>query len=371
MAKILIDGISKHFGNHQVLNKVSLEVQDGSFTCLLGPPGAGKTTLLRIIAGLVSPGEGKILFDGTDIAAVPPQKRGVAMVFQDFALYPHLSVFQNIASPLLSSKRPKDEIEQEVKSVSSFLNIGGLLGRKPWQLSGGERQRVAIARVLVKKPQIALFDEPLVNLDYKIREEMRGQFKTMQEEMGQTIIYATPDPLDAMVMADKVALIDTGVIQQYTTVDEAYQKPANMFSGVYLGFPAMNTISGAIKKDDGRVFFDARSLVELIDITRLSSHLTPEEKKIVLGLRPEHLFVSRERPPEWDVTLDEAEFIMGEVIGSDTILHVKVGEWLIKSFVPRIERMKPDTKVFVSFNLDHIHLFDQETEKSISYLDES
>ncbi|MBW2057208.1 MAG: ABC transporter ATP-binding protein [Deltaproteobacteria bacterium] len=254
MAKIFIDGISKRFGDRPVLTDVSLEVGEGSFTCLLGPPGAGKTTLLRIIAGLEDPTEGRILFDGADMASVGPQQRGVAMVFQDFALYPHLTVFGNIASPLIASRRPKDEVDREVRSVSDFLNIGPLLDRKPWQLSGGERQRVAIACLLVRNPRVALFDEPLVNLDYKIREEMRGQFKTMQEEFGQTIIYATPDPVDAMVMADRVVLIDRGTVQQYAPVDEVYERPANVFSGVYLGFPAMNTIPGTITMKGGNSF---------------------------------------------------------------------------------------------------------------------
>jgi len=364
MARILIDDLTKNFGDHSVLNRVSLEVQDSSFTCLLGPPGAGKTTLLRIIAGLESPTEGRILFDGSDMAAVPPQQRGVAMVFQDFALYPHLSVFDNIASPLKAGKRPKSEIEQEVNSVSDFLNIGGLLDRKPWQLSGGERQRVAIARVLVTKPQIALFDEPLVNLDYKIREEMRGQFKTMQEELGQTIVYATPDPLDAMVMADKVALIDSGVVRQYTTVDEAYQRPADLFSGVYLGFPAMNTLPGAIKKKGEELFLDAPSL-GIINVTNLKPRLPSPEIEVVVGIRPEHILISQQQPEELDVSL-EAEIVMGEVIGSDTILHLKTRDVLIKSFVPRIERMEPGSKAYVSFNLDDVHLFDKRTDRLIA-----
>jgi multiple sugar transport system ATP-binding protein len=363
MARIQIDGISKRFGDHAVLQSVSLEVQDASFTCLLGPPGAGKTTLLRIIAGLENPTEGRILFDGTDMAPVPAQERGVAMVFQDFALYPHLSVFENIASPLKSSRRPRQEVEGEVKSVSDFLNIAGLLDRKPWQLSGGERQRVAIARVLVRKPRIALFDEPLVNLDYKIREEMRGQFKTMQEELGQTIIYATPDPLDAMVMADRVALIDLGVIQQYTTVDEAYEKPANVFSGVYLGFPAMNTVAGGVKKKGEEVFLDAPSFGS-INMTKLKAQLPSGEMEAVLGIRPEHLHISQQRGGESDVTL-EGTVVVGEVIGSDTILHVRVGDWFLKSFIPRIERMEPGSKVFASFSLDDVYLFDQKTEKLI------
>lgn len=364
MARILIEDLSKRFGDHMVLSRVSLEVQDGSFACLLGPPGAGKTTLLRIIAGLESPTEGRILFDGADMGAVRPQERGVAMVFQDFALYPHLSVFENIASPLKAVKRPKDDIGRELKSVCDFLNIGSLLDRKPWQLSGGERQRVAIARVLVSKPQIALFDEPLVNLDYKIREEMRGQFKTMQEEVGQTIVYATPDPLDAMVMADKVALIDNGVVHQYTTVDEVYQKPANVFSGVYLGFPAMNTILGRFKREGEEVVLDAPSL-GVINLTKLKPHLPSTEMEAVLGIRPEHILVSQGKTEKSDVTL-EAEFLMGEVIGSDTILHIRIGEWLIKSFVPRIERMEPGSKVFVSFSLEDVYLFDEKTEKLIS-----
>jgi multiple sugar transport system ATP-binding protein len=186
----------------------------------------------------------------------------------------------------------------------------------------------------------------------------------MQEELGQTIIYATPDPLDAMVMADKVALIDSGVVRQYTTVDEAYQKPADLFSGVYLGFPAMNTLPGAIKKKGEELFLDAPSL-GIINVTNLKPRLPPSEIEVVVGIRPEHILISQRQTEELDVSL-EAEIVMGEVIGSDTILHLKTKDVLIKSFVPRIERMEPGSKAYVSFNLDDVHLFDKSTDRLIA-----
>lgn len=363
MPVINIDGIIKQLdGEKRILDDVTLEIEDRSFACILGPPGAGKTTLLRIIAGLELPTEGKIYFDHEDVTDLSPQKRGVSMVFQDFALYPHMTVYDNISSPLKAVGSSKEEMDQRVKEVSEFLKIADLLERKPEQLSGGERQRVAIARALAKRPRICLFDEPLVNLDYKIREGMRAEFKSMQEKLDQTLIYASPDPVDALAMADKVAILNNGKVEQYAGVNEAYNHPATVFAGTYLGYPAMNVIKCAMEEREEKLLLGAGSFT--LDVTALKDKLKSSAKEVVLGIRPEHLNISEQPLKEMDASF-EAKIVVGEVIGSDTIVHLRLGPHLLKAFVPEIYRARLGKTIWISFNLSNIHIFDGTTSKIV------
>lgn len=360
MAVIKVDHITKQLEGKKVLDDITFEIEDRSFTCILGPPGAGKTTLLRIIAGLETPSQGRIFFDHEEVTDLSPQKRGVSMVFQDFALYPHLTAYENIASPLKAIKMPGAEISSRIEEVAEFLKIADLLERKPEQLSGGEMQRLAIARVLVKRPRICLFDEPLVNLDYKIREGMRTEFKLMQEELGQTIIYATPDPVDALAMADKVAILNNGKVEQYTGVDEAYNHPATVFAGTYLGYPAMNVIKCEMVEKEEKLLLDAGSFT--LDVTVVKDKLKSSVKEVFLGIRPEHLNIGEQPLEEMDACF-EAKIVVGEVIGSDTIVHLRLGQHLLKAFVPEIYRAGLGKTVWISFNLGDIHIFDHTTSK--------
>jgi len=361
MADIRIANITKEIKGKRILDDITLEIKDRSFTCILGPPGAGKTTLLRIIAGLETPEKGRIYFGEKDVTDLPPQKRGVSMVFQDFALYPHLTVYKNIASPLIAMKLPSNDIEKRVKEVAKFLKIDELLNRKPHEISGGEMQRVAIGRLLVKKPKICLFDEPLVNLDYKIREEVRGELKLMREKFDQTIIYATPDPVDALSMADKVAIINEGKIMQYDTVNEVYNHPINLFSGVYMGNPPMNTVDCSVVEKNGRIFLDASSFK--INAISLPTDKLLSLDKVVLGIRPEDIQIGK-NPSQGYFSLN-VETIMGEVIGSDTILHVKIGEHSLRVFIPKIYREKMGKSIWISFNINSIYIFDKSSGKTI------
>ncbi|MGC8777298.1 MAG: ABC transporter ATP-binding protein [Candidatus Caldatribacteriaceae bacterium] len=358
MIHVSIAHISKRYGKKVALQDINAEIHSGSFFCILGEPGAGKTTLLRVIAGLEVPDEGDVFFDGKNVTLLPAQKRDVAMVFQDFALYPHMTVFENIASPLRSMKLEEGKIRERVRRVTRFLKIEHLLERSPLYISGGERQRVAIARALVKEPKISLFDEPLVNLDFKIREDMRAQFKLMQREFNQTIVFVTPDPVDAMSMADQVLILYEGKVQQLATVWEAYYRPNNMFVATYLGFPPMNILSGELEQEGPHLFFTAAGL--RMDITNLPGVQEIGEKKLLIGMRPEHLVLGDRGNAEisWD-----GEVVLSEIVGSDTIVHLKVGKDLtLRSFVPGIYRVAVGAHVTVNLWRDTIYAFKESGE---------
>lgn len=358
MITVSVSNLWKRYGKTVALQDVSAEIRGGSFFCILGEPGAGKTTLLRIIAGLEVPDEGNVFFDGQNVTLVSAQKRNVAMVFQDFALYPHMTVFENIASPLRAIKLEEGEIRERIHKVATFLKIGHLLDRSPLYVSGGEKQRVAIARALVKEPKISLFDEPLVNLDFKIREDMRAQFKLMQKEFNQTIVFATPDPVDAMSMADQVLILHEGKVQQFATVWEAYYRPNNMFVATYLGFPPMNVLSGELQQEGRHLFFMTSGLkVEMTDLLGVRETV---EGKLLVGIRPEHLVLGDERSVEisWD-----GEVLLSEIVGSDTIVHLRVGKDLVlRSFVPGIYRVAVGARVKVNFRKDDIYAFKESGE---------
>ena len=353
MPRVLLENISKVINNKKILDDISMEIDERSFTCLLGPPGGGKTTLFKIITGVVAPDSGKVYFGDKDVTNLPPFKRDVAMVFQDFALYPHMSVYKNIASPLIAKKLSRSKIDEKVKEVTNFLKIDKLLMRNVTHLSGGETQRVAIGRTLAKEAKIILFDEIFVNLDYKLREEMRVEFKKLVNKIGITTIFASPDPEDALSLADKVAIFDKGKIRQYDTRDKVYYYPADLFTAGYFGYPEMNFLNCSIAQKGNKVIMDANSIK--IELSVADNKEIPAGAYVV-GIRPEDVSISEESTG--GISL-KGKIVLTEIIGSDTIVHVSIGEHLLESFVPRIYHGMLDEKIWISFKREKILLFDK------------
>ncbi len=291
MGKIVLEGVEKHFGNVKVIANVSLTVEDGAFVVFVGPSGCGKSTLLRLIAGLEDVTAGKIFIDGVNVVDMPPSKRGLSMVFQSYALYPHMSVRGNIGFGLKMAGMPKDEIRQKVEAAAATLNLTPYLDRKPRMLSGGQRQRVAIGRAIVRQPKGFLFDEPLSNLDAALRVNMRIEIARLQRSLATTAIYVTHDQVEAMTMADKIVVLNAGSVEQVGSPLELYERPDNLFVAGFIGSPKMNLVAGATAAGYGAE---------------------------TIGIRPEHLGVAREGNG-WAGTVSVAEHL-----GSDTFLYVDV-----------------------------------------------
>ena len=252
MPEIRLENVSKSINGKPIVQDINLEIPDKSLYCILGPAGSGKTMIMRIIAGLEIPDKGKVLFDGKDVTSLGPTERNVAVVFQDFALYPHLTAFDNIASPLKAKKLPDDEIRRRVEKIAKYLKIDHRLTHYPSELSGGERQRVAIARALIKEADVILLDEPLVRLDYKIREDMRTELYRLQKEIGKNIILITSDPFDAMSLGEKIAVVNSGRVFQEGSMQEIYERPVNIFVGRYFGAFEMNIVDGIVLRKAGK-----------------------------------------------------------------------------------------------------------------------
>jgi len=293
MGQISLQGVRKSFGPVNIIKGADLDIEDGSFVVFVGPSGCGKTTLLRLIAGLEDVTGGKILIDGKNVVDVPPAKRGLSMVFQSYALYPHMSVRGNIAFGLKMAGLPRSEIDRKVEAAAATLNLTPYLERKPRELSGGQRQRVAIGRAIVREPKAFLFDEPLSNLDAALRVQMRLEVTRLQKQLATTAVYVTHDQVEAMTMADKIVVLNAGNIEQYGSPLELYERPANVFVAGFIGSPKMNFISG--------------------DVARQYNAAT-------IGVRPEHLRIDRDGQG-WPGTVTVAEHL-----GSDTFLYVDAGK---------------------------------------------
>ncbi|MFI5263987.1 MAG: ABC transporter ATP-binding protein [Candidatus Kapaibacterium sp.] len=290
MAELELRSVEKRYANNRdAVKGISFTAEQGEFIVLVGPSGCGKSTTLRMIAGLEEATGGDILIGGRRVNDLPPKDRDIAMVFQNYALYPHLTVFENIAFPLSIRKETNDVIDLEVKKAAELLSITHLLERKPKELSGGERQRVAVGRAIVRKPQIFLFDEPLSNLDAALRTEMRAELKRLQRQLGTTMIYVTHDQTEAMTMGDKIVVLNNGLIEQFGTPQEIYAKPNSTFVARFLGSPAMNLIRGELAESNGKVIYTAGSFrMELPFMTNVS------KKDVLLGIRPEIFSIGKE-----------------------------------------------------------------------------
>ncbi|MEM3066482.1 MAG: ABC transporter ATP-binding protein [Nitrososphaerota archaeon] len=347
-----VDKVSKSFNNHKVLDNISFEVKDKSLTCILGPVGSGKTTLLRILAGVESPDTGSIFFDGRDVTKTHARERNVAMVFQSFALYPHMKVYDNVASPLKIMKMNTDEIKKRVNDVAEVLKINHLLNRFPNELSGGERQRVAIARALVKNADLCLLDEPLTNLDYKIREGMRSELRKIFRERGCTIILATSDPLDAFAIAQYVIVMYKGKLLQMGTVQEVYTNPSNALVGNILSRPPMNFLDASLRKSDGNLFLEIHDVS--VDVSHFREALKEEEYTV--GIYPDSLFFATELPTKNVVKL-RSNVILTEVEGSESIIHIEWKDKRLVMYYPHIKRLNPGDSVEVAFRLSDMYIF--------------
>ena len=362
MPEVILDRVTKTIHGRKVLDDITLEVEEGSFVCLLGPADAGKTTLLKLIAGLEIPTTGAIYFGQKDVTTLDPHRRDVSMVFQDFALYPHMSVFKNLASPLKAKKLSKSDIEKKINEVSKFLKIDHLLNRKIHQLSGGEMQRVAIGRALAKEAKIVLFDEIFVNLDYKLREEMRIEFKELVNKLNVTTIFSSPDPEDGLSLADKIAVVSHGKILQYDSRDTVYNSPVDVFTGAYFGYPEMNLLDCTITGPNG----DRKIVTDSFELPLKKAFPRKDipSGKYIFGLRPEHIGVSEtDSDPGFCIA---GQMLLTEVIGSDTIVHVDLGKNTIQSFMPGIYRDVTHKQVYACFNPRHIYLFEKESNSFVT-----
>jgi len=340
------EGVSKSFDGTEALAPLDLHVANGTFLALLGPSGCGKTTALRLLAGLETPTSGRIFIGSRNVTHAPPRSRDVAMVFQSYALYPHLKVSQNIAYPLRVRKVPKEEQERQVHEVATLLGLDELLERRPRQLSGGQRQRVALARAIIRHPQVFLMDEPLSNLDAQLRLQMRAEIKRLQRELGVTTLYVTHDQVEAMTMADLVAVMEKGRLQQLATPAELYARPANLFVARFCGSPPMNALAGDV--EDGR-FAHPSGSVALDSAARRG--------RATLGFRPEHAeLVEPEQPG-----VLSGEIYVVEPLGNETLVAVDLGGTLV-NVRERADFVAPiGSRCGVRPQARHLHLFDEET----------
>ena len=363
MVSLTVKNLTKTFGSTVAVNGISIKVLDKEFLVLLGPSGCGKTTTLRCIAGLEKPDKGEIYIGDTLVNDVPPKDRDIAMVFQSYALYPHMKVSDNIAFPLKMRKFPKGEIERKLKKTAEFLKIGHLLDRKPGQLSGGEAQRVAVARAIVRDPMIFLMDEPLSNLDAKLRVYVRAELKRLQNDLKVTTIYVTHDQVEAMTMADEIAIMNKGLLQQLKSPKEIFDHPANLFVAGFIGSPPMSFLDCTLTEKNESILVDTGAFAFPIqeDIYRIIKE-EATSSELILGVRPEDVYIKKRKTPE---TLIQAEVYVVEPLGSEVIVDLNIDGNLVKAKGPPDLAVQQREKVWIGFNEEKIHIFDKKTENTI------
>jgi multiple sugar transport system ATP-binding protein len=363
MAQVVIKNANKKYGEVHAVKDVNLQVRDKEFMVFVGPSGCGKTTTLRMVAGLESITSGDILIGDRIVNDLPPMDRDIAMVFQNYALYPHMSVYDNMAFGLKMRKFDKAEIGRRVQRAAGILDIGQLLERKPRQLSGGQRQRVALGRAIVRDPKVFLFDEPLSNLDAQLRVQMRVELKKLHERLGTTAIYVTHDQVEAMTLGDRVVVMRDGWVQQVGEPLELYNNPANKFVAGFIGSPAMNFATVTVKEANGSLLAENAGLsIKLPDETaaRLRSH---SSREITLGIRPEDLTIATAVDPA-DLCFDAAIEVI-EMLGSEIILDMKVGNGMMVASVEPTVRVKVHDKLRLAMRPSRLHVFDAKSEAAI------
>ncbi|GAA1811058.1 ABC transporter ATP-binding protein [Nesterenkonia flava] len=369
MAAIELSGLTRRFKDTTAVDAVDLTVEDGDFLVLLGPSGCGKSTLLRMLAGLLEPTAGTIRIGNADVTALSPRRRGIAMVFQNYALYPHLSVRQNLSFPLRFAKLTKEEKQQKVAAVAESLDIAALLDRKPKELSGGQCQRVAVGRALVRDPQAFLMDEPLSNLDASLRTSTRQELTSLHRQLGATFIYVTHDQVEAMTMATRIVVLNKGRIEQVGTPLDVYDAPASVFVAQFIGSPAMNLVPATVTSRDGTVHL----VGEGISVPLWEGET--EDLEVYLGVRPEHLRpLTPHESGSAQVRLG-CQLTHTEHLGNEEILYGQVAGTEVRIRRPRTGQAHPgpsapERSADLTFALEHLHLFDRKTGRRLVWLPE-
>lgn len=366
MANVKVENVTKIYDKNVVaVNKANINIDDKEFVVLVGPSGCGKSTTLRMIAGLEEISDGEIFIGDRLVNDIPPKDRDIAMVFQNYALYPHMSVFQNMAFGLKLRKYPKHEIEKRVNDAADILEIKNLLDRKPKALSGGQRQRVAVGRAIVRKPKVFLFDEPLSNLDAKLRVQMRTEISKLHSRLETTMIYVTHDQMEAMTMGDRIVVMKDGFVQQIDTPLKLYSQPKNKFVAGFIGSPAMNFIEGILNRSGDKIFFDEGKLKLAIPDEYKDKLDKYKHEKIILGIRPEDIyetdFAHGVRKPENTKSVVEVV----EPLGNEVFLYLKTE---LHSFVARVAARKTPPvgqELNITFDMNKVHFFDINTENTI------
>jgi multiple sugar transport system ATP-binding protein len=368
MASVTLKGVYKIYeGNVTAVSDFNLEIKDKEFIILVGPSGCGKSTTLRMIAGLEEITKGELYIGDTLSNDVAPKDRDIAMVFQNYALYPHMTVFDNMAFGLKLHKVPKDEIKRRVEETARTLDIEHLLDRKPKALSGGQRQRVALGRAIVRNPKVFLLDEPLSNLDAKLRAQTRTVISKIHKQLGTTFVYVTHDQTEAMTMGDRIVVMKDGFIQQVDTPQNLYDFPANMFVAGFMGSPQMNFINSTIEKNDGKYFvkFDKYS-IQIPDAKNVNDTLKDwVGKEVVFGIRPENVHDEPDFIEKHSDGIVDADVDLTELMGAETYLYLNCAGNAITARVEPTSTAKSGDKIRIAFDLNKMHLFDKETEVTI------
>ena len=366
MASVTYQNVTKDFGEVIAVNDLSIHVEDQEFLVLVGPSGCGKTTALRLLAGLEETTDGIISIGDRVVNEVAPKDRDIAMVFQSYALYPHMSVFDNMAFGLKLRKVPKDEIKKRVTDAAEILGIEMLMKRKPKQLSGGQRQRVAVGRAIVRDPAVFLFDEPLSNLDAKLRVQTRAEISKLHQRLQSTFIYVTHDQVEAMTMATRIAVMSDGILQQIDSPQELYDRPTNMFVAGFIGSPSMNFGDAKIAKMNGNIIVDTGDTALTVPSHQKDLYANHIGQEVVYGIRPEDIHDPKFTPPGVsNQSLIEAKVDVMEMMGNEVFLYLEVsGSTMIARVDPRTGYKVGDT-VQVAGNTDNLHIFDKATEVAI------
>jgi len=358
MAGVTYDHVTKKFGDFTALNDLDITIEDKEFLVLVGPSGCGKTTALRCLAGLEEISLGRIMIGNQVVNDVPPKDRDIAMVFQSYALYPHMTVFDNMAFGLKLRKVPKDEIKRRVEEAAQILGIENLLKRKPRELSGGQRQRVAVGRAIVREPKVFLFDEPLSNLDAKLRVQTRAEISKLHQRLQTTFIYVTHDQVEAMTMATRIAVMNKGILQQLDTPQKLYDFPANLFVAGFIGSPAMNFFPAKLRKEDGSLIVESEQFSVKVPEDKTGTYLPFVDRDIIFGIRPEDIHNPVFAPQGIHAAAIETKVDVTELMGNEIFLYLLSGK---NNFVARVDprtRFQIGDQVQVILNMDNMHIFD-------------
>jgi len=364
MAKVIFEKVVKRYpsGDRDTVRELSLTIDDGEFLVLVGPSGCGKSTILRMLAGLINVTAGKIFIDGKDITRLHPKDRDISMVFQNYALFPHLNVYDNIAFGLKMRGAPKKEIDDRVREAAALLGIVPLLHKKPKELSGGQSQRVAVGRAIVRRPKVFLFDEPLSNLDAKMRTQMRAEISRLHRRLKATAIYVTHDQCEAMTMADRMVVLHDGVIGQCGTPHEIYSAPRNTFVATFIGSPPMNLFAAQAVCEGAASGLKINNFV--LPLPPLTAARLEIGSKYTFGIRPEHIYLADRVPPGVNSSVPLAcEVELAESMGNDVVLHCNSGGLAFQASLKHDFPVKSGDKINVVFALDKSHVFDEKGER--------